>query len=435
MQRSGGETVIPDDKVAGNGFAPVAASPPKNPLWTTTVDIVIPVLNEERVLTGTVEVLRGHLRDHFPYDWTITIMDNGSTDGTMDVANGLAAQDPRVRVRHLDLPGRGRALRYAWGLSDADIVMYMDADLSTGLDALVPLVTSLATGHADIAIGSRHAPGAQIVRCIKREFTSRTYNALIRLTHGARFKDAQCGFKAARREVIRPMLQHIHDDGWFFDTELLLLAEHNGLRIQEVPVDWLEDVDTRVDVTSTAWHDIRGLLRMIRTKAAGRAQITGLPHRPQPQPQHPDPVLGRQENPLVSQLLSFAVVGTLSLGVHLGLYTVLREWLPLLPANLGALVIATLFNTEANRRFTFAARHQRTGQVHFQGLIVFGLYYAFTSGALLWLQMAVPDASRALELAVLGSSSVIGSAGRFLLLRNWVFRRKGLKARALGQTS
>ncbi|GLY68016.1 bifunctional glycosyltransferase family 2/GtrA family protein [Amycolatopsis taiwanensis] len=428
MQQSVGETVIPDGTVDGNGFAPGVGSPAKNPLWTTTVDIVIPVYNEERVLTGTIEVLRAYLRDHFPYDWTITIMDNGSVDGTMDVANGLAAQDPRVRVRHLDVPGRGRALRYAWGLSDADVVVYMDADLSTGLDALVPLVTSLATGHSDIAIGSRHAPGAQIVRCIKREFTSRTYNALIRLTHGARFRDAQCGFKAARRDVIRPMLAHIRDDGWFFDTELLLLAEHNGLRIQEVPVDWLEDVDTRVDVAYTAWHDIRGLLRMLRTKSAGKARIAGLPERPEPRPQHPDPVLGRQDNRLLSQLFAFAAIGTLSLAVHLGLYTLLRMWFPLLVANLGALVIATLFNTEANRRFTFHARSQRTGQVHVQGLIVFGLYYAFTSGALLLLHGLIPDASRLLELVVLAASSLIGSVGRFVMLRNWVFRRKARKA-------
>ncbi|WP_084628591.1 bifunctional glycosyltransferase family 2/GtrA family protein [Amycolatopsis nigrescens] len=424
MQRSVGETVIPDDNVEGNPFAPGAGDPAKNPLWTTTVDIVVPVYNEERVLAGTIEVLRAYLRDHFPYDWTITIMDNGSVDGTMDVANGLAAKDPRVQVRHLDTPGRGRALRYAWGLSEADVVVYMDADLSTGLDALVPLVTSLATGHSDIAIGSRHAPGAQIVRCAKREFTSRTYNALIRLTHRARFKDAQCGFKAARRDVIRPMLQHIRDDGWFFDTELLLLAEHNGLRVQEVPVDWLEDTDTRVAVANTAWHDIRGLLRMIRTKAAGKARIKGLPQRPQPQPQHPDPVLGRDENPLFWQLFSFAVVGALSLPVYLGLYAVLREWLPVLPSNFGALVVATMFNTEANRRFTFAARHQPTGRTHLLGLIVFALSYGFTSGAVLFLYMGVTDPSRVLEVVVLASSALVAAAGRFLLLRNWVFGRK-----------
>jgi putative flippase GtrA len=191
-------------------------------------------------------------------------------------------------------------------------------------------------------------------------------------------------------------------------------------------------VDSRVDVADTAWHDIRGLLRMVRTKAAGKARIAGLPERPRPQPQHPDPVLGRQENPLFSQLLSFGVIGTLSLAVHLGLYLVLREWFPLLAANLGALVIATLFNTEANRRFTFAARHEPTGRVHVQGLVVFALYYALTSGALLLLHGLVPDASRGLELVVLAGSSLAGSVGRFLLLRNWVFRRRGRTIAAHG---
>ncbi|MBN6033891.1 bifunctional glycosyltransferase family 2/GtrA family protein [Amycolatopsis sp. 195334CR] len=401
---------------------PAAAAPIS--LSTTTVDIVVPVYNEERALTGTVEVLRAYLRENFPYDWTITVMDNGSEDGTLEVANALARNDERVRVMHLDVAGRGRALREAWGRSGADVVVYMDADLSTGLDALLPLVAPLANGHSDIAIGSRHAPGARTIRGLQREFISRSYNALIRLTHGARFRDAQCGFKAARGEVIRPLLHHVHDDGWFFDTELLLLAEHNGLRVHEVPVDWIEDVDTRVEVTSTAWHDIRGLIRVARAKARGTARVDELPRRPDPKPIHPDPVLGGNAGALSWQLLSFAIVGAISTVATLTLYAIFREWMPLLLANLAALTLTTLFNTEANRRYTFAGRRHSTGRVHFQGIIVFALYYGFTSGALLLLHWLAPDASRLLELTVLLVSSILGTTGRFLLLRNWVFRRK-----------
>src|SRR5947209_11357423 len=270
------------------------------PRWsvgrTATVDVVVPVYNEERALPGCLQVLRSYLRDQFPFEWTITVVDNASTDGVLQVAGELAASDDRIRVLHLDRKGRGHALRTAWAYSDADVVVYLDVDLSTCLDALLPLVVPLINGHSDLAIGSRLAPGARTVRSARREVISRGYNLMIRLTHGARFSDAQCGFKAARTDVIRPLLAHVADDGWFFDTELLLLAEHNGLRIQDVPVDWVEDVDSRVEVADTAWHDIRGLLRMLRTKSSGKARIAGLPKRPEPRPQHPDPVLGRQEN-------------------------------------------------------------------------------------------------------------------------------------------
>ena len=198
------------------------------PRWsvgrTATVDVVVPVYNEERALPGCLQVLRSYLRDQFPFEWTITVVDNASTDGVLQVAGELAASDDRIRVLHLDRKGRGHALRTAWAYSDADVVVYLDVDLSTSLDALLPLVVPLINGHSDLAIGSRLAPGARTVRSARREVISRGYNLMIRLTHRARFSDAQCGFKAARAEVIRPLLAHVHDDGWFFDTELLLLA-------------------------------------------------------------------------------------------------------------------------------------------------------------------------------------------------------------------
>ncbi|MER6767999.1 dolichyl-phosphate beta-glucosyltransferase, partial [Amycolatopsis sp. NPDC000746] len=233
---------------------------------TATVDIVIPVYNEERALPGCVQVLREFLRREFPFEWTVVIADNASTDRTLEVAEALARDDKALRVRHLDRKGRGLALRETWRASTADVVVYMDVDLSTGLDALLPLVAPLVNGHSDLAIGSRLAPGARTVRGPKREFVSRCYNKMIRLSHGARFSDAQCGFKAARTDVLRPLLDRVRDDAWFFDTELLLLAEHNGLRVHEVPVDWVEDADSRVDVAKTALDDIRGLIRVARAK-------------------------------------------------------------------------------------------------------------------------------------------------------------------------
>jgi putative flippase GtrA len=392
-----------------------------------TVEVVIPVLNEARALPGSVAVLRSYLDRHFPFEWAITVVDNGSTDGTWRVATELCRADRRVRALHLDARGRGLALRAAWAQSSADIVAYMDVDLSTDLRALLPLVAPLVSDHSDLAIGSRLAAGARAVRGPRRELISRCYNALLRLTHGVSFTDAQCGFKAARREAVLPLLERVRDGGWFFDTELLLLAEHNGLRVHEVPVDWVEDTDSRVDVLATAWHDLKGLVRVARAKATGQARVRGLTRRPPPRPQHPDAVTAPERGALLWQVLSFAAIGTVSTMAAATLYALLRTWWPPLLANLGALTIATLLNTEANRRLTFVGTRTATATVHLQGLIVFALYYAFTSGALLALQALAPSPGRWVEVAVLLAASALGTVGRFVLLRAWLFRpREGV---------
>jgi glycosyltransferase involved in cell wall biosynthesis/putative flippase GtrA len=388
---------------------------------SATVDVVVPVHNEQHALPGCLQVLRAYLDDQFPFEWTITVVDNASTDGVLRVAKEFAECDDRVRVLHLDRKGRGHALRTAWAYSDADVVVYMDVDLSTSLDALLPLVVPLVNGHSDIAIGSRLAPGARTVRSPRREVISRCYNAMIRLTHGTRFSDAQCGFKAARTDVIRPLLAHVADDGWFFDTELLLLAEHNGLRVHEVPVDWVEDVDSRVQILSTAMADVRGLARVARAKVSGAARVTDLPRRPAPRSAHPDAVLAVRERGLGWQLVTFALIGLASTAATALLYALFRSWSPPLMANLVALVLVNLLNTEANRRLTFAGADVSRQRVHLQGLVVFALYYALTSGALLLLGILVANPSRWLEVAVLLAASAVGTAGRFVLLRNWVF--------------
>ncbi|MFG1618691.1 glycosyltransferase [Nonomuraea wenchangensis] len=251
-----------------------------------SVDIVIPVLNEERALPGCVRTLAAFLDGGFPLPWRITIVDNGSTDATWPVATALAREYDRVHARRIDVRGRGAALRAAWGESQADIVAYMDVDLSTDLDALFPLVAAVASGHSEIAIGTRLGRGARIRRSVRREMISRGYNALLRHGFRAGFSDAQCGFKAARARVVRPLMDKVEDDGWFFDTELLLLAEHNGLRVHEVPVDWVEDLDSRVQVARTALDDLRGLARVAWSMAAGRARVPLA--RPELVPCHPD---------------------------------------------------------------------------------------------------------------------------------------------------
>ena len=155
----------------------------------------------------------------------------------------------------------------------------MDVDLSTDLDALLPLVAPLVSGHSDVAIGSRLAPGSHVARHPKRELISRSYNLILRTLLATRVRDAQCGFKAVRASVARRLLPAVEDDGWFFDTELLLLAERNGLRIHEVPVDWIDDVDSRVKVVSTAIGDLKGTARMaVRVRDRRRPSRVGSGH-------------------------------------------------------------------------------------------------------------------------------------------------------------
>jgi glycosyltransferase involved in cell wall biosynthesis len=226
------------------------------------VDIVIPVYNEERDLGPSVRRLHEYLTSRFPFPAVITIADNASKDTTLAVAQSLATELPRVRVLHLDAKGRGRALRAAWLQSDAQIVTYMDVDLSTDLNALLPLVAPLVSGHSDLAIGSRLARGARVKRGPKREFISRAYMLVLRLALGAHFSDAQCGFKAVRTSVAKQLVPDIKDEGWFFDTELLILAQRAGLRVHEVPVDWTDDPDSRVAILRTALDDLRGVWRL-----------------------------------------------------------------------------------------------------------------------------------------------------------------------------
>lgn len=227
------------------------------------VDLVIPVYNEERDLAQSVAALRQRLLDDKPgWKWRIVVADNASTDGTLDIARELAERWPgQVGFVHLDQKGRGRALRRAWTESDADIVCYMDVDLSTDLSALAPLVESLRGGY-DVAIGSRLLPESRTTRGLKRDLISRAYNLIIQVTHGVSFRDAQCGFKGVTRRVVNEIVPLVQDPAWFFDTELLLIADRKGYKIKELPVTWTDDPDSRVKIGKTAWEDLKGLWRL-----------------------------------------------------------------------------------------------------------------------------------------------------------------------------
>jgi len=242
------------------------------------VEIVVPVRNEERELVPNVTRLLAYLEDRFPLTVRVTITDNGSTDATWALARGLADSHPGlVRAVRLDRPGRGRALRAVWSASDADVVASMDVDLSTELGALLPLVAPLLTGDADVAIGSRLAPGARVRRGLKRTVLSRGYNLLLRATLEVGFSDAQCGFKALRADAAQALLASVADDGWFFDTELLVLAERAGLRVHEVPVQWVDSPDSRVRILATVLGDLRGIWRLWWGLGVGSLKVPAAP--------------------------------------------------------------------------------------------------------------------------------------------------------------
>jgi putative flippase GtrA len=374
------------------------------------LDVVVPVFNEEAQLEATIRRLHAYLRS-FPFRARITIADNASTDGTSQIARRLEAELDDVSAVRLDEKGRGRALHQVWSASDADILAYMDVDLSTDLAALLPLVAPLVSGHSDLAIGSRLARGANVVRGPKREVISRGYNRILHAALGTRFSDAQCGFKAIRADRARQLLPLVEDRGWFFDTELLVLAERAGFRIHEVPVDWVDDPDSRVDIVATAREDLRGVWRLARELRRGHVDL------PQPIPAQPPA--------FAAQVLRFVVIGVASTLAYVVLYLLLRSGMGGQAANALALLLTAIGNTAANRRYTFAVRGRERALRHqAQGLAVFGLALAVTAGSLALLHALVPSASHGVEVAVLVVANLAATVLRFVLLRGWVFRER-----------
>ncbi|MGO3326757.1 glycosyltransferase [Gordonia sp. (in: high G+C Gram-positive bacteria)] len=381
------------------------------------LDIVVPVYNEEDGLETAVERLRDHLSTHVPYASRVTIADNASTDDTLPIARRLAAEYDDVRVVQLSKKGRGGALNRVWRTSDAEIVAYCDVDLSTDLNALMPLIAPLISGHSDIAIGTRLSRSSRVVRGPKREMISRCYNLLLRTTMHAHFSDAQCGFKAMRTDVARRILPYVKDTGWFFDTELLVLAERIGLRIAEVPVDWTDDPDSSVDIVATAVADLRGCARVAWAFARGTLPIAQL-RATLGRDRRPGPQVDGVPHGMVGQVVRFCAVGVASTIAYALLYLLLHSVLGAQAANFAALALTAIANTAVNRRFTFGIRgSDRVLRDQFVGLCVFGFGWAVTAMALVCLHSFAPDAGRIAELAVLVVANLVATATRFVGLR------------------
>jgi glycosyltransferase involved in cell wall biosynthesis len=372
-----------------------------------TIDVVVPVYNESRDLESSIRRLRRYLDTAFPFDATITIADNASTDDTWAIACSLAHELQDVRALHLDRKGRGRALRAAWSRSDAGILSYMDVDLSTSLDALLPLVAPLASGHSELSIGTRLAKGSRVVRGPKRELISRAYNALLRALLHARFSDAQCGFKAIRATEARQLLPVIADEEWFFDTELLVLAERNGLRIHEVPVDWSDDPDSRVHLGHTAIADLKGIARLLALFARGGGWVESIDTR-----RHAEDLadLGR-----------FGGLGLLNpvgyVAAYLLSYLVLNTFINSYVANVLALTCCTAGTFIAHRLARPRGSDEFAGNQTVAGMALAASISVVATTWSLAAASSISKGSLSVEVAALVVGSAVAAAARFLLRR------------------
>jgi putative flippase GtrA len=373
----------------------------------------------------------------------VTIVDNASTDDTWRIARQLAATVPGVSALHLDQKGRGRALRAAWARSNAAVVSYMDVDLATGLDALLPLVAPLLSGQCDLSVGTRLAPGSRVVRGTRREFISRGYNLLLRSTLRSLCTDAQCGFKAMRRSAAAELLPLVEDDEWFFDTEVLVTAQRIGLRIHEVPVEWVDDTDSRVEVLATALLDLKGVWRMLGPASRQRAVLrparppavepatvpsngdgptvaSPVPHRSGPSGDQS----GGSPVPQVfsNELLRFAGVGAVSTLAYVGLFAALEPAMGSYVANAVAIGLCSLGNTAAHRGMAGTALHglDRRHRIAISGVLL-GVSLIFSTAALSATR-AVGLTSLYPELAAVTVANIGAAVIRFGILRTWVFR-------------
>ena len=382
---------------------------------TLKVEVVVPVYNEALHLESGITRLRRYLDESFPFRTLVTIVDNGSSDGTALVAQRLASTLDGVEALILSRKGRGYALRTAWSASEAEVVAYMDVDLSTSLSALLPLVGSVLSGHSDLAVGTRLARGSRVVRGPKRELISRAYSHIVRLSLRSRVSDFQCGFKAIRRERALQILPLVDDDEWFFDTELIVTAERLGVLISETPVDWTDDPNSSVDIVHTALEDLRGIWRVARNRQLARARARA---------QVPASATG-QSPATADQLLSFAGVGLLSTLSYLLLFaagwSAFGPWL----ANAGALAFCTLVNTALHRslaRHSPGAPPRPSGQPSFVTVmaVLYGVSLLVTTAAIA-VADAVAGSSLVGDAVAVSLASCAAALLRFSLLRGWAF--------------
>lgn len=232
------------------------------PRWRHFVSITIPVFNEEKVLAESVSTLIAFLSVQPEFRFEIVIANNGSTDGTLSLAEELSQKYSVIRVMDIAESGRGRALKQAWSGSAAEILVYMDVDLATDLGAFWPMISALTEGQCDVVTGSRRIAGSIVERSAKRKFLSDVFHILLKSLFTMNLSDTQCGFKGITKKAAVELLADVLDTGWLFDTELLFLAEKRGYRIREIPVVWRAGTESRVKIGQSIFTSLVGMLRL-----------------------------------------------------------------------------------------------------------------------------------------------------------------------------
>lgn len=377
------------------------------PTGLSTVDIVVPVCRDDPELPKRVRALYDVVHDCVPLSWSITIVDVGGADDAWSWAAHLAEQLPGVHAARARPGGRGAALKAALRHTRAQIVVLLELDLPSALDALLPLVAPLVSGRADVSVGSVPAGSG-------RGIARRAYSGLLRFGFGA--GDPRCGLAAARADALWPLLHKIGDDTPVLSTELLLLAKHNGLRVHEVPIDPDTLPDTGLGGQRPGWSHIKMLIQLTHAMVTGRADIDRLPGRPANASSFPAVVL--------MKFTLFGIVGALSGVLYVLVYLPFREVSSPAVANFAALIAAALFNIEANRAWTFRkARVARLG-MHVRSAILFVAHYVLTTGAVVILLLLDPAASKAAEVITLLAADLLMTVARFVGLEKWVFRRR-----------
>ena len=208
------------------------------------INITIPAYNEEAVLKNNIINLASFCDTNLTDDWLIVIANNNSNDSTALIGENLIKQNPKINLLNLTQKGKGLAIKAGWEIFSADYYVFMDADLATNLEALPRLIENLKQGN-DVTIGSRKLKQSKTQRSPIRKIVGWGYREVIRILLNLKLTDFACGFKGINEKTKQTILPKIKDREWFFDTELLYLAQQQGLKIKEIPVQWTETPDLR----------------------------------------------------------------------------------------------------------------------------------------------------------------------------------------------
>jgi len=240
--------------------------------------VVLPARNEELIIRDNVLRLYEYMQGAFPNDdWKIVVSDNNSSDRTAEIVKELAEKHARIEYLLVTVVGKGAAVKNAWEKYSSDVYMFMDSDLATDIHGIPMLVEPLRLETSDIACGSRFLRESAVERSLIRRVTSFGYRLVVKLLLSIKVRDLPCGFKAINEKAKKALLSKIESDGWFFDSELIILGEKLGLRVQEIPVRWREPIETgrksKVKIISLSIEYVKEVVKIRKRLQKMKAEL------------------------------------------------------------------------------------------------------------------------------------------------------------------